>query len=253
MFKKLLFAVLCMAPASAPAHEFWLQPSSFLLAPDELLSVTVRIGEDLDGTAFRFDPRAYRSAKWSGSDQAVELSALPSRADFEGLPAYGTGLHSLTVSSFEQKLTYRSQNELRRFLTSVGQQDLLETPAGRRLPQTQVQERYTRSSKLLVHFGAVEGADAGTTDRREWVALEDSFVLFDRDGVAANQPVQIYCKTQAEPNVVARRDSRTGHGGRISPKLPSNATCLLNAVFVELSESAGDLTSDWVSLFFRTR
>ncbi len=253
MFSRLVLALVILAPASVDAHEFWLQPNAFVLAPESSVSVTVRIGENLEGQPFPFDPRAYRSAMWSGPAQAVELSGLPSRAEFTGLPAYGAGLHSLTVSSFEQSLTYRDQNDLLHFLKSVGQKDLLMSAAGQGLPRKQIRERYMRSSKVIVHFGPVTGADTRVSKGREWVALDDGFVLFDHERVAEEQEVQIYCKTRNDDHPVIRQNIRTRRDGRISPDLPPNATCLLNAVFVELAGSGSDLTSDWVSLLFQTR
>ncbi len=252
MFRKLLLALVGLAPASVVAHEFWLQPDAFVLEPGASVSIIVRIGEDLVGRPFPFDPRAYRSALWSGPERKVELSSLPSRAEFNGLPAYGTGLHSLTVSSFEQSLTYRDLTELQRFLKSVGQEELLMSVAGQSLPRTQITESYARSSKVLVHFGQVEGRDTRVSTGREWVALEDGFILFNNDGGAGGHEVQIYCKTQSDNHAVIRQDTRTRSDGHIFPDLPPDAMCLLNAVFVELTGSGSDLTSDWVSLLLQT-
>ncbi|MEM9637768.1 MAG: hypothetical protein AAGA94_08990 [Pseudomonadota bacterium] len=252
MYKPLSCAALCIAPQITGAHDFWMEPNAFLLDRDAALSVTVRIGENLEGAVFPFDPRAYKYAFWRGDGSTLDLALVPLRSPVKTLAPLGNGLHSLTVSSFPQSFTYASQDDLRRFLQSVGQEHLLASELGRGLPDTEIGEAYKRSSKLLVHFGEISGADMRIGRDREWVAQENGFVLFDQTGVAADHPVQVYCKGDGPTSHADRYETRTDALGAVDPVLPANASCLLNAVFVEFGRGDSDLKSDWVSLYFRT-
>ncbi|WP_299409676.1 DUF4198 domain-containing protein [uncultured Roseobacter sp.] len=245
-------ALLCLVSQVANAHEYWLEPDAFMLDPQAALSVTVRIGENLEGRPYPFDPRAYRYAVWSSPECRADLSGQSVRGGLQELQAFGTGLHSLTVSSFEQSLTYPSQDKLLQFLKSVGQEALLTSPAAKTLPDAQITEHYRRSSKLLVHFGAMRGADRRVGSDREWVAVEDGFILHDRHGVIANHPVQIYCRSPQGASAVARQEVTTDGQGKIFLPLPPASQCLLNAVIIELEGAYSDLESDWVSLYLQT-
>lgn len=252
MRKSLILLLMCAAPFVASAHEFWLEPDTFSPQMSSSLVVTVRVGENLDGRRFPFDPRAYKYAFWSGPDGRLDIGRQPVSAQLHGLSAFGEGLHSLVVSSFHQSLTYETENDLRNFLQSIGQEDVLETPAGKNLPTTRITEKYKRSSKLLVHFGSKKGADSRVGMDREWVAIESGFVLFDLMGVAAGHPVEMQCRTDAEIDGIVRQTMFTDENGRLDPDFPRDHQCLLNAVFIGFDAEKSNFTSDWVSLFFRT-
>ncbi|MBW4707437.1 DUF4198 domain-containing protein [Roseobacter sp. YSTF-M11] len=246
----LLLVMLAMSPARA--HDFWLEPDSFRPMPGSALTVTVRIGEALDGQSYPFDPRAYKYALWSGPKGDFDLSLVPVRARQSGMVAIGDGLHSLTVASYDQALTHDTTGDLLHFLTSVGQADLVATDAGRDLPTTNISERYRRSSKLLVHFGSVIGVDRRIGADREWVALGSGFRLFDGPSVAGHHPVQVHCRQRGEDRPVTRQDLKTDAEGVVHPRVPRDGECLLNAVFIGFDGAESDLTSEWVSLFLHT-
>ncbi|WP_298914491.1 hypothetical protein [uncultured Roseobacter sp.] len=252
MFRILGLLTAMILGGMAEAHEYWLEPSAFLLEPDEELSVTVRVGEALEGRTFPFDPRAYKAVIWAGARDQVDLSAQQVRAKVSELQPFGNGLHSLTVSSYDQTLTYKNRNDLLSFLKSVGQEALIEELSDQDLPATSITEMYRRSSKLLVHFGTLDGEDSRRSLSREWVAMGNGFVLFDQDGVAANQSVQILCRSQETGAVSMSLTMKTHAAGQVSPRLPERSVCLLNSVFVEPGGAKSDLKSDWVSLHFKT-
>lgn len=252
MLKSLIFLLTCAVPFAASAHEYWLEPDTFSPQMSSSVAVTVRVGENLDGQRFPFDPRAYKYAFWSGPDGRLDIGRQPVSAELQGLSAFGEGLHSLVVSSFHQSLTYETENDLRLFLQSIGQENVLETTAGHNLPIKKITEKYKRSSKMLVHFGLKKGADRRIGTDREWVAIESGFVLFDLLDVAANHPVDVQCRTDGGIGVPVRQTLFTDEHGRLDPDLPMDHQCLLNAVFIGFDVEKSDLTSDWVSLFFRT-
>ncbi len=230
------------------AHEFWIEPSVLMPAPDEELNVQVYVGEDFEGTRFPFQPRAYAAAYWVGPKAIQPLHARPLAQGDLPLSAQGNGLHILAVASFGSTLTYNSLEEFEGFAAEIGASAVLADSPPQAEQDGTLNETYRRFSKTLVHFGSKTGTDKRLGLEYEWVKSDEGLTLFSALGRVPHHPIDVFCH---QPNGQDwHQRLRTDSAGQVSPDVPKAKRCLINAVFLKQPKSSKSWSSDWVSMFW---
>jgi hypothetical protein len=239
-------------PLTTHAHEFWIESERLLIPQDAHMEPVLMIGEHPEGQAYAFQPQAYALVIWSGPGAQVELSRLPLSAPDPSRAAFAPGLHSLSVSTYPQKLTYASLDDFRAFLKEIGKEDLIATDTYELPADGEVHETYRRFSKTIVHFSDRSGEDGRTGLMREWVWQDGGFTLFENNKPSADQKTHVSCASGPFPSATTEFALFTDRNGTITPPLPEEGRCLINTVFVEYDAVADRWRSDWVSLFLLT-
>ena len=255
----LLFAA--MSAASARAHEFWLEPSSYTLAPDKEISIRHIYdpffkGDDLPFVT-EWHPRYIvldggRERKVNGFDG--DLPAVQIKFSEPGLKVFGY------FGAYEPQ-TFDTHAAFEKYAHKIGYGTLAERHKTLGKPETGIVESYARNTKLLLGVGDSAGADRALGLPFELVAERNPYGL----APGATLPVRLLLHGKPSAGMTITTFSAaapenptttvTDRDGRAQIALSARGAYLLNAVHMfEPSPSAkADWESLWASLTFAIR
>lgn len=254
---------LCLAFLASPlgAHEFWLEPLAYQVAPDGRLEAQIVNGQMFTGMVLSYLPqRTAHFAIFSG-DTARDVEGRA--GDRPGLQAdpVGEGLQVVVYQSTASTLTYEEWEKFAGFAVHKDLPVTHDSHAARGLPDAGFAETYTRYSKTLIGVGHGAGADRRTGLETELVALANPYTddlaegmpvqLFYRDNVRANQQIEVFDKT-ADGVVVVSKLRTDGEGIAIVPVTPGHSY-MLDAVYLretDFAETGAAYETLWANLTF---
>ena len=252
-----LLALLLAAPPAA-AHEFWLAPDAYQVAPGEAIAAATRNGERFSGRSLPFLPaRTTRFEIVQGEDAAAAEGRIGDRpALLQAAP--GEGLAILVHETGDQRVTYDEWDRFRRFAAHKGFPEAAEAHLARGLPRTPVRERFRRYAKSLVAVGGGQGADRPLGLRAEIVALANPYVD-DLDAMPVELRYEGRPAPDAQVEVFARGPDgevgvttlRTDAAGRARVPVEAGTEYMLDAVFIEpVEDGDADWMTHWANLTF---
>ena len=244
-------AALVSSPALA--HEFWIAPEAYQVAPGEAIAAATRNGERFSGRSIPYLPeRTERFEIVLGDETAPALGRVGDRPALSQ-PAPGEGLAVIVHETGDYPLTYDDLAAFERFAAHKGFPEAVEAQRGRPSP---VRERFRRYAKSLVAVGDGEGADRPMGLRAEIVALANPYtddlsampveVLYE-GRPAPGQQVEVFAR-DAE-GAVTVTTQRTDADGRATVPVEPHTEVMLDAVFIEPDDEA-DWATHWANLTF---
>jgi hypothetical protein len=257
---------LILACLAAPlnAHELWLEPLNYQIAPDDRLQATIVNGQEFDGTQLPYLPQRYKHfIAFAGTENAL-VGGRSGDTPALNMDALAEGLHVVVYQSVPAAITYE---EWEKFQTFVDHKDLgvtLEQVTADGFPVVDFTETYTRFSKTLIAAGDGAGADMRTGLETELVALTNPYVddltdgvrvqLFYQQGVRADEQIELFAK--APDGTVEITLHRTDDEGIAT--LPVQAGYSYMADAVVLREPSAELAAEqdavwetlWANLTF---
>ncbi len=253
----LLLLCLTVAPLTAAAHEFWIEPARFRIESGGDIVADLKIGQDFKGDAHPYLPSRTKEAWVVDRD-----GKRPSRARVGDIPAFKeasgrSGLHILAYHSTPHRLTYTKPGKFERFLENQGLGWALTEHRKRGLKKIGFSEAYSRCAKALVQSGDGGGTDVVIGMPIELVAKANPYALR-----AAALPVTLLWRGEPLANtqitVFREKDGlevtkvRTGTNGDATIPLGDGGRFLLNAVhIIPWHEKPKDAWhSYWASLTF---
>jgi hypothetical protein len=258
---KILHVVLTVAAIGAggkgAAHEFWIDPAAFVLAPGAEVTAQLRVGEAYRGSPQAYLPRTFTrfDVVTGGASRPVEgrLGDIPALA-LDGLPE---GLAVVVHETAGQDLTW---SDWARFVGFAEHKDLGDVAAlhlARSLDREDVREVYVRYAKALIAVGNGAGADARTGLRTEFVALANPYIddvtggvavqLWLDDAVRSNEQVEVF--ERAPDRTVTVTTLRTDADGiAVIPVRPGHSY-MIDAVVLEPLDPVADTDPEWRTLW----
>jgi len=258
-----LLALLSATPLAA--HEFWISPQAYRIAPGEAILADVRVGQDFSGITYAFMP-----PNFDRFDQLTSAGQMPVPGRIGDKPAVTSpdapeGLAILIHESTDSELTYR---DFTKFIAFAEHKDFtwaIEEHAARGLPEFNFRETYRRHAKALIAVGDGAGADTRTGMDFELVALANPYTddlssgmtvqLWKGDAPLADTQIELFAKDTAGEVTITKHRTDAG-GTALLPMLP-DTEYLVDAVILE-PRTAIDTTkdevwhSDWAALTFKT-
>ncbi|MHA7887739.1 MAG: DUF4198 domain-containing protein [Roseicyclus sp.] len=246
-----------VAGGKGAAHEFWIDPAAFRLAPGEVLAADLRVGEELRGSSqpyltrnfTRFEvvtPEGTRAVEGRlGDIPALEMAGLP-----EGLAVvvHETTGRDLTWSEWERFTGFAEHKDLG---------DVAAMQAARGLDQEGVREEYFRYAKALVAVGAGAGADARAGMPTEFVALANPYTddlsggfpvqLWLGDALRADEQVEMFA--EAPDGTVTVTLHRTDAEGIARLPVTPGHRYMIDAVTLEAVEPVAETDPEWRTLW----
>jgi hypothetical protein len=256
-------ALLSATPLAA--HEFWISPQAYRIAPGEAILADVRVGQDFSGITYAFMP-----PNFDRFDQLTSAGQMPVPGRIGDKPAVTSpnapeGLAILIHESTDAELTYR---DFTKFIAFAEHKDFtwaVEEHAARGLPVFNFRETYRRHAKALIGVGDGAGADTRTGMDFELVALANPYTddlssgmpvqLWKGDAPLADTQIELFAK-DAAGEVTITKHRTDASGTALLPMLP-DTEYLVDAVILE-PRTAIDTTkdevwhSDWAALTFKT-
>lgn len=265
-FARILFpALLLVAALPLRAHEFWIDPVVYQIAPGEHMVAQLRVGSEFQGSMQSYFPQ-----RFARFEVRMGESARPVEGRIGDIPAMdmvieGEGLAVIVHETKGDILRYRERRLFEEFVAHKDLGDVLQRHAARGLPELEFREAYTRYAKALVAVGAGEGSDAPVGMKTEIVALANPYVDDLSAGLAvrvlyegaprADAQVELFAKDAAgEVTITLHRTDADGVA--VLPVAPATEY-LVDAVLMEDTgnddpEAGAVWHSAWAALTFRT-
>jgi len=238
------------------AHEFWLEPLSYRVAPGDDIQAKTINGEDFSGVEFSYSPRAFeQSGIVSGNTRNTIPGKSGDRPAITVSPA-GPGLNILYHASSMSVLTYPNMEKFESFLRGKKLDWGIAAHRARGLSEDQPREAYFRMVKALVAVGDGAGQDTFVGLPYELVAKTNPYttsgdvtvqLLRSREPVP-NYPIYVFRRTNGK---VTKLDLKTdGAGNVVVPRGPGGEF-MVNAV--DLSEPSqrikDEANAEWQTIW----
>lgn len=247
-------ALMAITGKGAFAHEFWIDPTAFVVPPDTMLAADLRVGE-----AYRGGPQPYLTQSFTRFEIVQGGVAQPVAGRLGNIPALqdvalSEGLAVIVHQTTGQMLTWTGWDRFLAFAEHKDLGDVTAMQAARGLDQEGVTEVYIRYAKSLVAMGDGAGADGRMGLRTEFVALTNPYRDDPAQGFAAQlwlddaprADVQVEVFAKAPDGTVAVSLHRTDGDGIVRLPVVAGMRYMLDAVVLEPLE-AGD--AEWRTLW----
>ncbi|MDJ0821087.1 MAG: DUF4198 domain-containing protein [Paracoccaceae bacterium] len=247
---------LCLA-APVAAHEFWIDPTAYVVDPSAPLVAEIRVGENFKGSAYGYVPPNFRRF-----DLVMGRSVLPVEGRAGDRPALnmavkGEGLVTVVHVTRDLNLRYTDWQKFINFTTHKDFTWALEQHLDRGLPQTGFRERYSRHGKSLMAVGDGKGRDKKVGLLTEIVALANPYT----DDMARGFPVQVLYENKPRRDVQVELFERAPNGsvdvtlhrtdnrGRVTLPVKPGHAYLVDAVVMRPLEAKTENDPVWESLW----
>lgn len=192
----ILLAALTLAALPARAHEFWISPVFYSIAPEDQLLADLRVGETFKGNASSFVPQ-----RFARFDLVVGDSVTPVEGRLGDRPALAMappqeGLVVVVHQTADLALNYAEWQKFVNFVEHKDFKGTLDAHAARGLPQTGFKELYSRYAKSLIAVGDGAGADREVGLLTEIVALANPYT----DDLSSGLPVRVLYQGAPRPD-----------------------------------------------------
>ena len=253
-------AVFCFVfPGLSSAHEFWVEPTEWQVAPGADIVADLRNGEEFKGAALAWFDRHVARGEAVFGEKTVRYSARLGDRPALVTEAVEPGLAVLIHETTPSRLTYRTWEKFQKFVDhkALGVTKDAHLAAGH--PETGFVESYTRHAKALVQVGAGEGADRAFGLETEFVALTNPYAAgFDGQMQVAliyqGQPrggAQVEVFERAPDGAVTIRLETTDADGRADIAVkPGHAYLLDSVVLREGTQEGAIYDTLWAALTF---
>lgn len=205
VFTNILLYWLALSPGHA--HEFWLEPLSFKLEPDDPVKAHIKVGQYFKGNTYAYLPHRFESFRWIIDEKAEPVDARLGSIPAVSQVAEHSGLGILAYESTYEYLTYDDPDTFKNFLKLDGLTWVAAEHNRRNLPSSGFTEAYRRFAKAYVGVGEAEGNDRALGLPLEWVLNDNPYRL------PASTPVTATLLWQGEPmtDTLARIFTRQGN------------------------------------------
>ena len=152
-----LFVLLSLlAPLGAGAHEFWMLPRSFHVAPGGTTSLTLASGEDFRGDKVKFSSLVVAGLRHYSPGQVTDLRArLPASGELRELPIVllGSGTHLIAFDTHASSIVLPA-DKFHAYLRDEGLDFVVRKREASGTTASPGRERFRRNIKTLIQVGA---------------------------------------------------------------------------------------------------
>jgi uncharacterized GH25 family protein len=263
--KSALPVLLASLAFSTPAwaHEFWIEPETFIVAPDAKVAVHSRIGQHFKGDRMSYIPGWITWIKSFDAEGEQDYSGRAGDIPTISYPLRAPGLTTIAYYSTYSTLVFKSREIFDKYIDYEGLDGLAEAHAARGLPDFGFREDYWRCAKTLITTeGSTDGEDVVTGMPAEFLALENAYADTTPDRLDvqllwqgkpfANRQVNVFRKGEEERLTTVRTDA----DGKASIPTEKPGVYLISAVQITEAVTNPDTTqweSWWASLTWERR
>ena len=243
------------------AHDLWIEPSSFLVAPGKPLSVRLRVGVDFLGDPVARDAALIEQFVVASDAGGVTPIAGAEGVDPAGVMRIGTsGLMILGYSSKPSAITLPAE-KFNSYLAEEGLEAITALRAKRNETGSVAREAFARCAKALLSSGPVVSSqkDRALGFPLELVAEKNPYAL----NAGETLPVRLLYRNQplsgalivavSKRNPLKKQSVRSDKNGRVTFQLGETGTWLIKSVHMIEAPSGTDIqwASFWASLTFQ--
>jgi uncharacterized GH25 family protein len=180
---------LCVPVVSrALAHEYWIEPKTYVFAPGENLAAGLFNGQNFNGGEMGYFEKTIRRFEVASASGTVAVTARLGDKPALTMAAPAEGLQVVLFESAGDTVAYRDFEQFRKFVTHKNFPGALDRHVARGLALEGFTEFYTRHSKALLAVGDGKGQDRAYGLVTEIVALKNPYT----DDLGTGLPVQVF-------------------------------------------------------------
>ena len=190
---------LCLAllPAPLAAHEFWIEPTDYTVAPDGMIEGFIVNGQDFGGIEVSYFPQRIARFDLILGDVVAPVVARTGDSPALNMAPLGEGLHVAVYQSSGDVVTYDNYAVFARFVEHKDFPGRIHRQhRDRALPEDTFKEAYTRYVKSLIAVGDGAGADRQVGLETELVALTNPYT----DDLSGGFRVQAFYQQEPRPD-----------------------------------------------------
>ena len=183
------FLILAASAASTvSAHEFWIEPLEYEIAPEGRLVADLVNGQEFEGPRIGYFPQRFTTFALFVGGAVAEVPGRTGDRPALNIGQTRDGLNVVAYTSTVNIVNYDDWETFMRFVSHKDLGDIAGRHAARGLTEDDRREAYTRFSKTLVAVGDGAGADLRTGLETEIVALTNPYT----DDVSGGMRVQVF-------------------------------------------------------------
>ena len=235
----LIFALVNVSMVEA--HEFWIEPSEYLLE-NGILEAHLKVGQEFQGMRLMYDPQRFKTFKILSGSKNKKIDVEGTIGD---VPAMNfkpdlKGLLIIYHETVDKLVDYKKFSKFKSFVTEKGYEKLINVHKEKRYPLENFLESYRRYAKSLVAYNGIEGKDKKTGLLFEFVLsnnpysqLKDNLIeatLYYKKRPRSENLVTIFIKD--EKNEINIKQVLTDNKGRFSFSVKPGQTYLLDSVII---------------------
>lgn len=253
--KFIVLLCLALAPATVPAHDFWIEPETFRPKAGARVPIKLYVGQDFSGEAVPYIPEIIERYVVATA-RGIEPVQATTGDDPAGSFTPTVGLSVIAYESGEFDVKFDTYDEFESYLKKEGLERHIELAAKHR-DRGNIKEIYTRHAKSLL---VTPGTSDIAPDRALGLAIEFvadaipygpgefSARLFYHGAPLEDALVVLFRKDAPHEKIRVRTDKQ----GRVQARLPAKGVWLATAVYMVRAPfyARHDWRSFWASLTF---
>ena len=250
--------LLLLACTPLLAHDFWIEPATFLPQPGQVVGVRLRVGQDLVGDALPRDPALLNEFVLQDGAKRVPVMGRAGMNPAGFFRVEDAGLRVIGYHSHTSPMDLEA-SKFNAYLKEEGLDAVAAKRAQRHQTDAKVRELFARCAKSLVLTGAPSAmqADRALGFPLELVAEKNPYAGRDLPVrlIYENRPLVgalVVAINRFKPE--EKLSMRSDREGRVRFVLPAEGMWMIKAVhMVEAPAGAGaDWLSYWASLTFES-
>lgn len=198
-----------LVSGSAQAHEFWIEPEAYAIAPGDTARASFRVGQDFKGPTYIFIPGNSILFEQVAGGVRTAVDATVGDNPAYKLPDAPEGLVVVAHQTGAQKLSYANWEKFQTFIDHKDFGDVRSAHLARGLPEADFSEGYSRYAKTLIAVGHGAGTDYEFGLRTEIIALANPYTDDVSDGLAVQVMLEGAPRTDVQVELFERAPDGT--------------------------------------------
>ena len=248
------------------AHEFWIDPTKFVVKANEPILADLRVGQMMKGVSYGYYPRNFTRFEVKTKNNAVPLVGRIGDKPAINIPPQGDHLVTIIHSTTNSVVAYNEWFLFEKFLQEKNLTETLSKHLQKQFPKTQFKELYSRYAKSLIGSGNSSGRDQKVGLEVEIVLKENPYTEDITNGLTIeliyqglpiiNTQIEIF--SRADDETVIRKTMFTNNLGQAKLQVLPKTNYMINSVIMRQPEKSITLTNEsnlpilWESLWAST-
>ena len=157
--RALLATVMSLGPLSAPAHDFWIEPTRLVADTGDEVSIVLRVGQDLSGDTVPYINAWFSDYRVVTPNGPELIDALLGDDPAGKFVAGDPGIYVIGYRSTRDFVELQPE-KFRSYLRNEGLERVIDRRAERDESEQPARELYSRCAKSLVRVGTGGGDEA---------------------------------------------------------------------------------------------
>ena len=187
-----LALILSLIAGPVSAHEFWVEPLAYQVAPEGILEAHIVNGEEFAGAKLPYLPQRFTNFAIFAGDETARVEGRPGDMPALNQAPVAEGLNVVAYQANNAIVDYETWEKFQNFVNHKDFGDVLRLHQERGLSLNGFKEIYSRFSKTLIGVGNSEGADRRVGLETEIVALTNPYT----DDLSNGFQVQVYYRRE---------------------------------------------------------